>query len=404
MLFDKGIRKIINSDIGKTTLSSDTGWFSRGVSGTAQSRAMKLSAVNACVEIVSNSISKLPVFAIDSNTKERIAHPFTELLRIRPNEAMPPQVFRKLIEAQRLLWGNAYMLIVRDRHSRPVELLPLPPQCVVNRVDNKGILWFVFTNPKTGEQRKLHCQDVIHPIAYSEDGINGISVLSRASEVIETARAAQTYEEKLYNQSSRPSGVLKVASSLDKPAKDKIRDEWANIHSGADNAFRIAVLDLGLEYQQIGMSNKDTQFVESKAVSVEDISRFFNVPIYKLNAGKQSYSSNEQNAIEYIVNTLHPIVCQYEEEYTYKGLFSSDFERGIEVKLNIMAELRGDFATRGKWYTDMRLNGSFSVNDIRALEDLTDVPGGDERLASLNYVPLELFKDLSSKRNGGENN
>lgn len=402
MIFDKAIRKVRNEVVVNSSLTFDNplGWSGVNQMFTkAQTRAMKLSAVNACVEIISNSISKLPVFAMNSNTKEHISHPFTDLLKVRPNEAMNPQVFRKLIETHRLLWGNAYILIIRDRNGRPVELLPLPPDYVRNYIDWNGKLWFIYTNPKTGEMRKFESYELIHLMAYSEDGINGISVLQRASEVIATSQAAQTYEQKFYTQNARPTGILKLGTALEKPAKDKIREEWASIHSGADNAFRVGILDLGLDYQQISVNNKDSQFVESKAISIEDISRFFNIPIYKLNAGKQSYSSNEQNAIEYIVNTLHPIVCQYEQEFTYKGLFITDISKGIEVKVNIMAELRGDFATRGTWYQNMRINGAFSVNDILAFEDLPSVAGGEERLASLNYVPLEDFKELSKNRN-----
>ena len=134
---------------------------------------------------------------------------------------------------------------------------------------------------------------------------------------------------------------------------------------------------------------------------MEDIARFFGVPMYKLNAGKQSYNSNEQNGIEYVTGTLHPIVTQCEEEDTYKLLFDSEKQRGLEIRRNMMAELRGDSGSRGAWYKTGREIGMFSVNDIRALEDMPDVEGGDTRQASLNYVPLELFRELSVSRNQG---
>ena len=104
------------------------------------------------------------------------------------------------------------------------------------------------------------------------------------------------------------------------------------------------------------------------------------------------------------MSTLHPIVTQYEEELTYKLLPPSEASR-LRIRVNMMAELKGDFASRGQWYRTMREIGSFSVNDILALEDLPDVEGGDEHLASLNYVPLSVWKALSIARNspqGGE--
>ena len=404
LIFDKAIRSFKNDILPPSMSITDPAQWTVDVqtTGTSQSGAMKLSAVNACVECLTNSMSKLPYFIMDGITKEHINHPILKLLTERPNEAMTASTYKKLIEANRLLKGNGYALIVRNaRNARPQELIPLNPLFTVPYFDDKGVLWYIFTNPKTGEMRKLNNFDVLHVKAYSEDGINGISVLSRASEVVDTAKATQQYENKLYTQGARLSGILKTEASLDKPAKDKVRDEWDKIYSGSNNAFRTAILDLGLEYQPISISPKDTQFVESKGISIEDITRFFGVPLYKVNSGKQSYSSNEQNGIEYVVGTLHPIITQYEEENTYKLLFDSELNKSWKVKINMMAELRGATASRGAWYKSMRESGAFSVNDILALEDMPNVLGGDTRYASLNYVPLELFEELSKNRNAG---
>ena len=71
----------------------------------------------------------------------------------------------------------------------------------------------------------------------------------------------------------------------------------------------------------------------------------------------------------------------------------------FKIRVNMMAELRGDFTSRAAWYKAMREIGGFSANDIMALEDMPDVEGGDERYASLNYVPLSVWRELSIKRN-----
>lgn len=405
LIFDKAIKNITNSTEivqAPMSLTDQNEWLTGTTSGTTQTGAMKLSAVNACVECITNSVSKLPVFIMDSNTKEHIKHPLLNILCDRPNEAMTPSVYKKLIQTNILMKGNGYALIGRSPNTaRPQELIPIYPDYITPWIDESGKLWYIFIHPKTGEVRKLDNFDMLHYKAYSEDGITGISVLSRASEVIDTGKASQKYENKLYTQNARPVGILKADAELSKPAKDKIREEWNSIHSGSDNAFRIAVLDLGLSYQPISLSNKDTQFVESKEISIEDISRFFGVPLYKINSGKQSYSSNEQNGIEYVVNTLHPIVTQYEEEDTYKLLFDSEKRKGLQIKRNMMAELKGDTASRGVWYKNMREIGAFSADDVLELEDRPKVPGGHTRNASLNYVPLELFEELSMNRNDG---
>lgn len=401
MIFDRAIGRLKN-ETRVVTIGSTGGWAAGSLPDTGQTGAMKLSAVNRCVECISDSMAKLPIFVMDGKTREHLNHPLLQILERRPNEAMTPSVYKKLMEANRLLHGNAYAAILRRRTTAaPVELLPLPPECVTPWLDENGRLWYLYTDPRTGEFRRLAQWDVLHYKAYSRDGINGVSVLSRAAEVVAAARAAQQYEGKFYAQGGQPAGILSVDSSLSKEAKDKAREEWRNIHAGVDNAFRIAVLDLGMKYVPISVSNRDAQFVESKAISVEDIARFFGVPLNKLMAGKQAYNSNEQNATDYVQNTLHPIVSQCEEEDTYKLLFDSELTRGLQIRRNMMAELRGDTATRAAWYRTGREIGYFSVNDICDLEDTPRVPGGDTRNASLNYVPLEMFGELSRNRNGG---
>lgn len=388
---------------------------------TSITSAMKLSAVDRCIEVLSDSIGKLPIYVMDRKTRQRIEdHPLSEILMLRPNEAQTPTVAKKMIEANRNCGTGGYAWIMRSPTSlRPEGYLPIPHELVTPWLDAEGHVWYTVVHPFTGSLMTVHRMDMIHTMGYTHNGYRGVSVLSRASEVIGAARAAQQYNLSYYANGGQPAGVLQAAADLSGfveitypdgntekiSKKDLIRQEWEKRHAGPANAQRIAILDYGLEYKPISISNKDAQFVEQAELSVQDIARFFGVPLYKLQAGKQSYSSNEQNAIEYVVSTLHPIVTQYEEELTYKLLPPSE-ARKLRIRVNMMAELKGDVTSRGQWYRIMREIGPFSVNDILALEDMPDVPGGDERMASLNYVPLSLWHELSVLRNsptgGGE--
>ena len=379
-----------------------------------QETARKLSAVDRCLEILSDSVGKLPVYVVDRQTRQRVDHPLNRLLSIRANELQTPSVAKKMIEANRLAGGNGYGWIVRDELLRPVEIIPVPYELVTPFLDITGRVWYTVVQPFTGEVKTVHRVDMIHTMAYTHDGWRGISVLRRASEVIATGRSAQQYSESYYANGGQPAGVLQTDTDLsgtkkikmpdgstkEVNIKDLLRDEWEARHSGPTNAQRIAILDYGLKYTPISVSNRDAQFIEQAELSVQDIARFFGVPLYKLQAGKQSYSSNEQNAIEYVVGTLHPIITQYEEELTYKLLSTREAER-LRVRINMMAELRGDFTSRSAWYRTMREIGAYSVNDILELEDQPDVDGGDERYASLNYVPLADWRRLSEQRNAG---
>ena len=410
-----------HKDISNKTLTLDSpeGWSTgQTLFGGAELQAMKLPAVNACIEIIADSIAKMPIFIMDSQTRERVVDsPVLDLLTSRPNEIMTAFDYFKLMESRRIAYGNAYAIIIRDKWGIPCELLPVEAGYMTPFIDDKGKLWYVGTNPKTGEYRKFWACDIIHYKAFSTDGIEGVSYLKRGAMVIEAALQSQKYEKNFYANGARLTGVLTTETDLtSKPdivtedgskisIKDAIRASWDKIYSGADNAYRTAVLDFGMKYTPISASNKDAQFIESKAASIEDIGRLFNIPLYKLGVGKQTYASNVQASIEYMQRTLSPIVTPIEQEDTYKLLTIDQRTRlNLQIRRNMMGELRGDWASRADWYRTMSDIGVYSVNDIRQLEDMTDVKGGDARKASLNFVPLHTWEDLSVKRNeGGEN-
>lgn len=383
--------------------------------------ALKISAFYRAVDLRTDSIGKYPATVKNLATRrETEDHYLGPLLWERPNEAMTPYSYNKLVDYQRLVLGNAYVWIYRDGAGRPVELLPLPPGSCEPYIEfGTGKLWYIATNPKTGQMYKLDPADLLHFKGFSTNGVEGVSLLTYAARTLKVAEARDQYEGSVYKNGGQPGGVLYTDTDLSGvpervlpdgtkiSAKDVIRREWERIHSGPDNAFRVAVLDHGLKYQVVSMNNTDAQFVENKAVTVEDIARFCGVPLHKLYAGKQSYNSNEANSLDYVVDTMHPTVVQYEQECSYKLLTATERRKGkLWVCINMMAELRADSATRAEWYQKMRELGAYSVNDIRRLEDEPDVDGGDTRLASLNYIPLEDFTELSrlraEKYRGGE--
>ena len=417
MSMAQGIRAVARSPSVRKAVTVDSlvsaGYPADGTE-TGESFARKLSAGDRCIEILSDSMGKLPVFLMDTNTRERITgERVLRLLNLRPNEAMTPFIRKKVLETSRLVNGNGYDWIVRNpRTGRIDELIPVPGHLVEPWQDTRGRVWYTVTHPWTGEPMVLPNEDVAHYKAATRNGLKGVAVLRRADEVISSARAQQQYELGYYENGGQPSGVLRTEADLGGTVqdpqnpeqkigkKDLLRREWEKVHAGPRNSHRVAILDYGLDYKPLSASNADAQFIESKEVSIRDIARYFGVPLYKLQEGKQAYGSNEQNAIEYVVGTLHPIVTQYEEELTWKLLTASQVDAGLELRINMMAELRGDTAARGSWYKDMVEIGVFAVNDIMDLEDRPRVPGGDERRASLNYVPLRDWAELSRMRAG----
>lgn len=399
-------------------LDNPADWLTGDAVGMSTDRAMKISTVNRCVEVLSNSLAVLPIYIMDETSKERLTdHRLGRVLWARPNEAMTAFDLWKLMTVNEVLRGNGYAWLYRENSSGHVrELIPLPPDYVMPWIDPDGYLWYLFSHPTTGQLYRLRPENLLHYKAYSEDGINGISTLRRASLTLSTAMAAQQYEHSTWRNGGQPSGILTTESDLGSSVdvlqpdgttvkmdpKEVLRKSWEAVHSGPQNAMRVAVLDLGLKYQPISMTNADAQFVESNEIRVADVCRFFGVPPHLVYAGKQSYASNEQNSIEYVNYTLLPYETQWHQEDTYKLLLPSERTNGLRIKRELKVFLRGDTAAQAAWYKAMREVGALNADEIRGLEDMGGIPGGDQYYASWNYGPLAQWAALSVLRALGQ--
>lgn len=398
------------NDAGRIlTLANPDGW---GLSGTiSEDSAMKLSAVYACVTYLCDFVSALPIYVWDGDRRQRVkGHPLNSLLNVRPNEFQSPSTFMRYLFSSAIFRGTGYAYISRNPSSaKPVELLPLSSDHMLSWLDGNKPR-YLYTMPKTGEQFRFDAQDILHITFDVGDGFNGKGIMKHASQTLSRATSADEYEAAVYRNHSKPGGILHTDNDLGGPSaaldkdgnpiskKENIRRAWERAHSG-DNAFRVAILDNGLKYEPIKIDAYDASFIAAKDVSVADIARFFGVPLHALGAGKQSYSSNEQNSMEFIQGRGLAIIRAFEEEYSYKLLLDSELDRNMRIKFNLDGRMRGDTAARAAFYGKMREIGAYSVNDILALEDKPDVPGGDVHYASLNFVPLELFEMLSKLRN-----
>jgi len=363
--------------------------------------AVNVPTVYTCVDILASSIATMPFQTFrrtESGREREHAHVVPRLMEVRPNPYQSPFTFKHLAETHRNLWGNAYINVKWRPDGLPKELWLLDPSVTEPVLDvQTGQLWYQTVLPD-GEHKYLQHVDVIHLHTMSLDGLKGKTPIQAAREAIGSSQAAQKFKGKFFSNGATTSGALKASGQLNREAKKKIREEWEHMTAGLDNAERIAILDAGLEWQDIGMPLRDAQFIEGMKFDKSEIANIYHIPLHMINELDRSTHSNiEQQALDFIQNTLQPIVVQYEEEFTYK-LFTEPELARFYLKANIQSLLRADSTSRANFYQTMIEIGALSINEVRALEEMNAIEGGDQHRVDLNHVDIRIAEEYQLAR------
>lgn len=372
----------------------DAGWVSRSSSGVSvnEDTALNLSAVYRATALLVGSISTLPLPVyrrVSDEEREKISdHAVSTLLNRRPNPLMGAQVFREVMQANLLLWGNAYAEVVRDMAGTPVELWPIHPRYVKPQLAESGDLEYEIRF-MGGETFRLPSRNVLHLKNVSPDGLVGWSVIRLARESLGLSLAAEQFGAGFFGNGSRPSGVLRTPQRLSEQAVKELRKSWGDLHDGPTNAGRVAVLQGGLEWQATGIPPEDAQFLETRKFQVVEVSRWFGVPphmIYDLD--RATFSNIEHQGLEFLSYSLRYWLVKWERGCEEKLLTENEDDLYLEHLTDAL--LRTDIGSRYNAYAVGRNNGWLSINDIRKRENLPTVgEAGDVYLAPLNMAPLD---------------
>ncbi|GMA48656.1 portal protein [Alicyclobacillus contaminans] len=361
--------------------------------------------VYACASILGGDIGKLPINVFrrsrGGGLERDTSHPVSQLLGIRPNPYMSAYSFKELMQVHLVTWGNAYAYIEWNWDGRPKALWPLNPALTDVRIDlETGQIWY-YTTLMTGEMLVMPWHDVFHLKMISRNGLKGLTPIEVLREEIGTQQSIKKFVGAFYANGTATRGVLKVPTALNKDAKEKARNEWQKLNSGLTNAHKIAILDAGLDYQNIGMPLADAQFIETTKMGILEIAKVYKIPAHKLNQlDRATFSNIEQQSLDYVKNTLQPIVAQWEQEILYK-LFTESEQKRFYARFDLTSELRGDAASRSAYYKAMWEIGAFSINQILALEDQEGIgPDGDKHFVPLNYIPVDAAAKITSPKGG----
>ena len=238
-----------------------------------------------------------------------------------------------------------------------------------------------------GQRRLILAEDMIHVPGMSLDGRLGQSTTWLSRQIIGLALATEKYGAKFFGNGARPAGILKLPNKLEEKAIENLRRSWAEAHGG-ENAFKVAVLEQGIEFQKIAATPEEGQMLGTRQYQRSEICAVFNVPQHMVAAAeKQGKSNVEQNSIEFVLYCLTPWITAFEKEFGRK-LFPKMGRTANRyfAKFDKRHLLYPDADSRAKFYASGRQWGYLTKNDIRELEDMNpdESPAGDVYTVQVN--------------------
>lgn len=362
--------------------------------------SMQMTAVYACVRILSEAIASLPLqlyrYTDDGGKEKAVDHPLYFLLHDEPNSEMTSFVFRETIMTHLLLWGNAYAQVIRNGKGEVIGLYPLMPDRITVDRDENGRLYYEYMVSTDDAMKskdskvRLSPEEVLHIPGLGFDGLVGYSPIAMAKNAIGLAIATEEYGSKFFANGAAPSGVLEHPGTLKDPSR--VRESWQETFGGSKNANKVAVLEEGMKYTPISISPNEAQFLETRKFQIDEIARIFRVPPHMVgDLDKSSFNNIEQQSLEFVKYTLDPWVCRIEASMN-RRLLSENEKKVYFFKFNVDGLLRGDYQSRMQGYAIGRQNGWMSANDIRELENLTPISeeeGGNLYLINGNMTKLQ---------------
>jgi HK97 family phage portal protein len=357
-----------------------------------QDKALKVGTVYAAVRLLSDTISTLPVDTFIRRDGQRVPY------RPRPEWVYQPDIgttkdeFLQQVMISLLLDGNAFVRVYRATSGAnaglPTALVVLDPTKVEVRRNPQGEIEYVYDHRVT-----IARQDVLHITELKKPGaLRGVSRIDELKDTLGMAQALTEFAARFFGSGSVTSGIIETPAMMNKEQALELKTAFEATHRGIDKSHRVGVLGGGSKFVKTGVDPEEAQMLESRQFAVEEVARIFRIPPHMLQVttpGSMSYASVEQNAIQFSQYTLRPYISKIEAALT--TLLPGD----AFYRINLDGLLRGDFQTRMSGYSTAVQMGAFSINDVRRLEDLSPVDGGDEHrvpLANVNVTAANLIE------------
>lgn len=408
-------KRIFGSTGGGRNPADDRWWTP--VSGGGGTRAVtpetvvQIPEVYDCLTVLSQSIAQLPFFvyrAGDDGSRTRLGdHPVTQLLGEQANITQETTAFemRAQMSWDAALYRNAFAEIRTGRGSRAtvgVELIRIDPPAVSVKIDPRSGD-FSYEVADGAARRTVMPDRMLHlrVTPLQSNNILGRSILADGWQIFARALGISDYSLRFFENDATPGGIIEYEGVTKTPEQaDQLREKWQRNFSGR-NRGKVAILEGGGKYKPIPIENDKAQFVETDKELQLKIARLWRMPPHKIGLmDKASFASIEQQALEFVIDTLMPWIVMWEQAVKFKLLA----DPRMYAHHNVAGLLRGDLKSRYESYAQARNWGWLSVNDIRRLENMDPIANGDIYLEPLNMVPSGTDRTALQQRQAPQQN
>ncbi|MBO9453256.1 phage portal protein [Tropicibacter sp. R16_0] len=354
--------------------------------------SMGLSAVWACSNLISGTLSSLPFEIVQRDDagfpKVAGAHPLHKVIYESPNFDQTALDFWDFMNLSLELRGNCYADVSRDSRGVIKALYPIQPDAVSVRRLNNGRIEYRWTSE--GKAFTRLDRDVFHVRGPGGNALGGMSTLQFGSRTFTAALAAEQAAASTFENGMRPGGVLTFTDWLSETERAVV-DGIAEKYIGAANSGKPFIAEGGMEFSPISVSPEDAQMLETRQFSVEEICRFFQVPPALIgHAGSSTAwpTSVDQQVLMFTKFYLRRRVKRIEQAVRKQLLTPQDRAAGFSARINMDGLLRGDPASRAAYYQIMSQIGGLTINEVRALENQPPVEGGDVVRMQMQNIPI----------------
>lgn len=347
--------------------------------------ALDVSVVYACIRVIANGIAQVPLRVMKElpdgkGWEPAPSHPLFRVLHRKPNRWQTSFAMRETMILHLALTGNAffYKNMVRGRVK---ELIPLDPGCVSITRNPDYSLTYMISGPD-GRSMTVPQSVVWHIRGPSWDTWRGLDPVRLARETIGLTIATENTQAELHANGLQMAGTYSTESKLDGDKYKQIQ-AWIAAQVGGANRHKPFVIDSGFTWTPQTMTGVDSQHLETRKFQVEQICHAFGVfpPMIGHAGQSMTFASAEQVFQAHVVHTLAPWVQRLEQSID-NDLLDGPEDAGFSAHFNMNSLLRGAFKDRSEGYAKALGSGGspawMTPNEIRAIEDMNPVAGGDE--------------------------